>query len=430
MLDKFLKIIKKILPQKWQWLLEHEGLKRYSANISWLFLGQFFSLAVSFFIGAWIARYLGPANYGTISYIVAFVGIFGFIADLGITNTINRELIKTPEKSDELLGVGFILRIIGGLAAFSLILFSTLFLKTTVLIKVLIILYSTIFIFQAFGIIAVFFQAKVKSKHNVYAQTLAIIMSSFLKVILILLGKGIIWLTIIYTLDVIWQSVFYIFVYYRQGFNIWHWKFNKTIAKSIWHDSWPLMLSAAAAYIYLRIDQVLIGQMLDIKAVGFYAAAVKIAEIIYFIPTIICTSLFPAIINAKKTNAELYHQRLSKLYKLMLATAIFISVPLTIFSHWIIVFLFGSAYALSAQILSIYTWSSIGVFLGIAMTQYLMAENLTKIIFISTVTAMITNIALNLILIPRIGLNGAAYATLISYFVVPLMVFLYNKFKK
>ena len=430
MIHSLVQTIKKVTPTKWQWVFAHEGVKRYAKNTGWMFGGQFFSLFVSFFVGTWVARYLGPTNFGTVSYILAFVGMFGFIADLGITSTINRELVKNPDQRDELLGVGFGLKILGGSAAFIITVIGALFLSTTPLIKILVIVYSTIFISQAFNIIIVFFQAKVASQYYVYAQISAIITSSFLKIILILLGKGIIWLIVIYTLDLVWQAIGYVHIYHKLGFHMRQWKFRADLAKKIWHDSWPLMLSSAAAYIYLRIDQVLIGHMLDTKAVGYYAAAVKIAEIIYFIPGIICASLFPAIINAKKTSALLYHQRLVRLYLLLFLSAIAISLPLSLLSHWVITLLFGESFAPAAQILTIYTWSSVGLFLGTAMSQYLMAENLTKVIFAANIIAMVTNIILNLVLIPKIGLSGAALATLISYFVMPIIVFLHHKFRQ
>ena len=126
MVNKLFNLIKKITPTKWHWALEHDGYKRYFANMSWMFFGQMFSLLVSFFIGAWVARYLGPENYGVLSYSIAFVGIFGFIASLGVDGILNRDLIETPERRDELLGTAFRLKLIGGTIAFCLAVASVL----------------------------------------------------------------------------------------------------------------------------------------------------------------------------------------------------------------------------------------------------------------------------------------------------------------
>lgn len=422
--------IKEITPNNLKQLFKHQGFKRYFKNTGWMFFGQMFSLLVSFFIGAWIARYLGPENYGTISYTIAFVGIFGFISNLGVDSIVNRELIKYPEKTNSFMGTGFIMKLSGGLLAFLLTIVCSLYSNTSHTLNILIALYATTLFIQSYNIISIFFQARVQSKYNVQSQIFGIIISSILKIILILTGGGIYWLIIIYIFDIIWQILGYVIIYNKQGFRINQWQFDKTLAKTLIKDSWPLILSSAASYIYLRIDQVMIGQIMDIKTVGLYAAAVKISEIIYFIPAIICTSLFPAIINAKETNEELYKKRLHHLYWLMLISAFLISLLISLSAKWIINLLFGSAYYPAASILAIYTWSSIGLFLGTAINQYLMAENMTRFIFITNLIAMVINIVLNFILIPKIGMSGAAIATLVSYLIIPISAGLLIRNKK
>lgn len=422
--------IKEIAPENLKQLSKHQGFKRYSKNTGWMFFGQIFSLLISFFIGAWIARYLGPENYGKISYILAFAGIFAFISDLGVSNIISREIIKNPSQKNIILGTGFRLRIIGGLIACFLTTISSLFINTEPLIKILIMFYSIIFILQISNVIVSFFQAEAKIKYVTYAQTIATIISAILKISLIIFHGGIIWLTLIYVLDLIWQGLGYIYYYKRQNFKISEWKYDKKLAKIFWRDSWPLMLSSAAAFIYIRIDQVMIGQMLNNSTVGIYAAAVKISEIIYFIPGVICTSLFPAIVNAKKTDEKIYKKRLQHLYWLMLISAIIISLPISLLSKFIIQILFGADYSQAAPILTIYTWSSIGLFLGTAINQYLMTENMTRFIFIINLIAMIINMGLNFILIPKIGMSGAAVATLVSYLIIPISAWLIIKKKK
>jgi len=420
MLDKIFQKLERYVPAKYRWILNHDGFKRYFANTGWMFAGQMFSLLISFFIGAWLARYLGPENYGVLSYAVAFVGLFGFIASLGVDGILNRELVKYPEKRDELLGTTFRLKLIGGTIALVLCIISAFIFKTTSLIRLLIILFSFTFILQAINVISTYFQAEVKSKNNVKALFIATIISSLLKVAVILLDKGVIWIVIVYVLDFVWQGIWFARAYNQFGLKIRNWKFNKELSKKILKNSWPLMLSSAAVLIYLRIDQVMIGAMMGNYEVGLYAAAVKLVEVWYFVPGIICASLFPAIINAKKTSVEMYRRRLNNLYILMAAISILMAIPITILAKPIIYILFGNGYLESVNILRIYIWSSVGLFLSIAVSQYLMSENSVKTIFWLNFLAMLTNIILNLIFIPAFGLLGAAWATLISYFIVPL----------
>jgi len=427
MIDATLDKINKIVPLKWRWILEHGGFRKYFKNTGWMFFGQMFSLLVSFFIGAWIARYLGPENYGLVSYVVAFVGLFSFISSLGIDFILNRELIRHPENRDELLGTGFRLKLFGGTIAFAISVFFSLFFNNDNLTRALLVIFSLSFILQAPLVINIFFQSQVRAKENFKAQLGGSVISSILKIILILSGGGVIWLIIIYTAESIWQSIFLYRAYQSLKLKIVTWHFNKILASSILKDSWPLMLSSAATFIYLRIDQVMIGALMGKEAVGIYAAGVKITEIFYFVPGVIGASLFPAIVNAKKISQHLYERRLMFFYGFLFLLSLFIVVPVALLSQPIIYFLFGSQYLESVSILRIYIWSSTGLFVSSGLTYYFMAENKTKTIFKMYFLAMLSNVILNLLLIPKYGLIGAAWATLVAYS-VPL-IWLY-KIKK
>lgn len=417
-------LIRKLLPFKYHYILEHTGFKRYFLNTGWMFMGQFLSLVVAFFIGAWIARYLGPSQYGIFQYAIAFVSLFSVVANLGIDVILNRELVKQPERRDELLGTGFRLKLIGGVITILLILIATFLINFDALTRLLIIIYSFSFVLHAINVIGIYFQAKVEAKNNVKAHLFTTIASSILKVLFIMLALPLFYLIIIYTLDSLWQAIGLYYTYKRKKLKLTSWRFNSKLALSLFKDSWPLILANAAAFIYLRIDQVMIEYFLDQTAVGLYAAAVKFAEVWYFIPGIICASLFPAIINSKISNTIVYKQRLKHLYILMLVVAVLIAIPTTFLAPIFVPAIFGAEYLLSVPILQIYIWSGLGLFLGWAINQYLISENRAKLLFKINAIAMVTNITLNLILIPIIGLNGAAWTTLLSYMILPVVILL------
>ena len=427
MIDKLFLTINKIVPERWKWILEHAGFKKYFANTGWMFIGQMFSLVVSFFIGAWLARYLGPENYGIISYSVAFVGLFTFIAYLGIHNILLRDLAKNPEKKDELMGTGFGLLLAGSITAFILILISALLFESSNFVRGLIILYASTFLWSAFGIISVYFQSTVQAKKNVQATVISALVASILKVILILTGQGIIWLMAIFVVESLALLALYIFNYLKSGYKFSTWKFDVRLAKQILSGAWLLALAAAAGYIFLRVDQVMIRHFLDETAVGLYSAAIKLVEIWYFIPGIICGSLLPAIINARKVSQEKFFSRLRKLYFLLGGMAVVIALLLSAFAPIIVNFLFGNAYFESIGILRIYVWSGVGFFLNAGFYQYFLAENRLKTIFYFYLFLMVLNIALNFILISKFGITGAAWATMISYSVGALAILIGNK---
>ncbi|MFA7119578.1 MAG: flippase, partial [Sphaerochaetaceae bacterium] len=387
--------------------------------------GQIFSLLISFFIGAWIARYFGPEKYGLVNYVLSFVGLFTFIVALGTDGVLNRELVNYPKKRDELLGTSFWLRLFGGLLAFLItVIGAYLFGEKNNFWRILIVLYSLSFFLQAPYVISNYFFSIVQAKKSVQAQFYVTLISSALKICLILLGGSILWLILIYTIDCLWQSIFLFLLYRSQNLKVTDWRFQPRLAHQFWLDSWPLMLSSAAYFIYLRIDQVMVGRIMDESSVGIYAAAVRVTEILYFIPNIICGSLFPAIIKARQVGQEFFINRLKYLYLLLGSTGLIVAVLVSILAEPLIAIIFGPAYSSSASVLKIYVWSSIGLFLGLGINQQLTAENKTKTVFCINLIAMIINVSLNLVLIPVMGLLGAAVATLISYCVIPVIVFI------
>jgi O-antigen/teichoic acid export membrane protein len=399
------------IKEKWH----HAGFQKYLQNTGWMFFGRFFTLGVSFFIGIYIARYLGPSNYGLLSYVTSFVGLFAFLTSFGIDSIVSREIIKDHNKKDELIGTAFYLKIIGSLLAITTV-FIVSFLTTKDIFTLgLIWIFSLTFIPQAFNIIEIYFQSQVLSKKVVIAQIISNIISACLKITVIFLGKGIFWLMLIFIIEASIYALILLFSFRKFGNHIRNWRFNFPLAKSLLKDSWPLMLSIVAVGIYMKIDQVMIKNMLGNEQVGIYAVAVKLSEVWYIIPAIICTSLFPSIVQSMNTDEELFRKRMKKLYSLMFWISFLIAIFITGFASLIINILFGSAYAGAVTSLQIHVWSGISVFWGIAMGQYLLACNLTKISFFTTLFGAITNIILNIIFIPNIGINGAAIATLISY---------------
>ena len=411
------------IKEKWQ----HAGFQRYFKNTGWMFFGRFFTLGISFFVGIYIARYLGPANYGLLSYVTSFVGLFGFLASFGIDNIVSREIINDHDKKDEIIGTGFYIKIVGSLMAIVSVLTISFFTTKDIFTLGLIWIFSLNFIPQSFNILETYFQSQVLSKKVVIAQVVANIISTALKIICIIFNKGIFWLTLIYIIETSIYALVLLFSFRKFGNHIRKWKFNANLAKSILRDSWPLMLSAVAISIYMKIDQVMIKNMLGNEQAGIYAVAVKLSEVWYFIPSAICISVFPAIVKAMNTSKELFENRLKKLYSLMFWISFIIASFTTIFSYQIIKILFGTPYLGAVATLQIYVWAGISISLGIAAGQYIITNNLTKIGFLNTILGAILNVGLNLILIPEIGIRGAAIATVISYTIATFGIFFFRK---
>ncbi len=404
-----------------------QSFKKYFRNTSWLFTEKILKLIIGFLINIYIIRYLGPSQFGLLSYAISFVGLFAAFATLGLDNITVRELVISPDKKDEILGSTFFLKIFGAILSILLIWLTTILISETSYNKLLILIIAFSTIFQSFNVIDLYFQSKVLSRFTVYVQVSTLFISSTLKFLLVIFNFPLLYFAIVMLVETALIAAGFNVVFKINHQLILKWQFVNSRAKQLLKNSWPLILSGLVIAIYVKIDQVIIKNMMTDKDVGYYAAAVRIAEAWYFIPTAISTSVFPAIINAKKISEKLYLSRLQKLYDILAWVAICISIPITIFSKDIIKFLLGPDFIQSASVLTIYIWAGVAVFLGVASSQYLINENLTKISFLRTFIGMVFNVVLNLILIPKMGIIGSALATLISYSVATFTIGLTKK---
>jgi PST family polysaccharide transporter len=180
-------------------------------------------------------------------------------------------------------------------------------------------------------------------------------------------------------------------------------------------EAWPLMFANLAVIIYLRIDEVMLRHLTDAKTVGVYAAAVKLSELCYFVPTAMAVSVLPALLRARENDPAVYAERQQQYYDLSATLAYVLSVPVALAAPWIVRLAYGAEFAGAAPILSVHIWASVFVFLGVARGQWLVNEGLQKFYLAATLCGAVVNVVLNFVLIPRWGGLGAAYATVVSY---------------
>jgi len=403
------------------------GLKKHFVNITWSFAGRIISSAIGFFAGILVVRFLGPSKYGLLSYVVSFVGLFSFIASLGIDSILYRDLIKFPEKRDQLLGTAFFLKLIGASFSILLMVVISLFLNNDIYTTLLVLIIGLSLLFQSFNVISSYFQSIVLSKFPVIVLLLTGVFLSIFKILLVLFGVPLIWFAVIFLLEGVITASGFVLIYFKNHFSIFDWKVNFSIGRELFMNAWPLIFSSAFALIYSRIDQVFIKHMLNDTAVGIYDAAVRLSEIWYLVPAIIAGSLFPAIVNAKKISEESYKNRIAKLYSLLIYLSFIMIIPLFILSDRVILLLYGNEFILSAAVIRIYVWTGVSASVGTVMNYYLINENFIKLSLLFNLVGMLSNVILNIIFIPLYGATGAALATLISYSLVPIVIFFFKK---
>lgn len=390
-------------------------LRKVIRNTGWMLFDKIFRQGAVFCLNIWIMRYLGPDKFGLLSYATAFVSLFLAVANLGLFGIVTRDLVKYPESRNEILGTALLLKVVGGLSVVLLAVTAIHFLRPGDTFSLyLIVIVSSGMIFQAFEVFDFWFLSQLQSKNSFWANLPGFVLIFLVKIVLVVTGAPLSAFAWAAFFEIVLAAMGFLFMYHKTTGELLRLNFSLAWAKMLLRDSFPLIFAGLMMMIYTRVDQVMLGQMTGDGSVGIYSAAAKIAEFWYVFPTMLLQSLYPGIIAAKNNNSSVYNNYLQRLFDSMAVSAWLFALPLCLFANSVITLLYGKAYAGAEAVLSVYVMSGIFVMVGHVREYWVTVENITRLSLYSTSLGALVNIILNLILIPRFGAVGAAYATLLA----------------
>ena len=403
--------------------------KKFS-NTGWLVCGRAVALVSGFFVLVLLARYLEPNEFGQFNYSLSFVALFGVLSSLGLHDVIVRNLVNNPSETNLILGSAFLLRMIGSVSAFTLsLVFIVLMRPGDSMVFTMVGILSFAFFFKSFvEIVKTYFESKVKSKYVVIIESSIYIIMSSVKIILILNNISLlvfVWIICLESL-VLGIGLFYLYCKCTQTPLV-QWSTNRRYLKKMFYSALPLALSALALVIHTRIDQVMLGQMLDDQSVGVYAAAVRLSEAWLFVPLAVIASFFPDIMKAKQQSHSMYQAKLQHLYNLVVLIALLCILPIVLLSNWGVHILYGASYVQAADLLRVLAWAGIFSALITVSGRWFVNEGLEYLTLQRNLIGAAVNICLNYILIPRYGHMGAAWSTIVVVVVVGLLADAFSK---
>lgn len=400
----------------WRSIADRPNLAKIVHNIGWLVAGRLSQLSVGVIVTVWIARYLGPAQFGVIGFALALVGLASSLGNLGLNSIVVRDVLRDPDRAHVTLGTAAALQVLSGTVTFAFLVGLACFLRPDDRVARLVMIIVALPVILKPSVIAKsWFESQVESKYAVWVDNGVFLLISAAKIALILTGAPLLDFAWAYAAQTGLAAIGMIVMFGRRGVPLHRLRAVAGRAGALLRDSWPLIVSGVAVAAYMRIDMVMLGQMLGDRAVGIYGAATRISEVWYFVPMAIAGSVFPAILGAKETSEELYYRRLQQLCDLMVVIAIAVAIPMTFFSDWVVSVLFGRAYAQAGPVLAVHVWAALFVFLGIASGRWVVAENRQMLSLQRTTAGAVVNIVLNYLFIPKYGVIAAAWATVASY---------------
>lgn len=410
-------------------MLKSEGARKYLANTSWMFVEKVVRLGVVMVTTIFTTRYLGDQLFGQLSYASGYVGLFFALTSMGLDEIVVRDLVRKPERRDDILGTAAMLKLFGALL---LVVLTTVvgFLKgmdTETLMLVAIIAVAELL--KPFVVVEYWFQAQVQAKTSSLVLIAQALISAGYKFFLIGIEAPLSWFAWSYVVEMLVMSGGYLWAYERSGATWRTWKYSKDLLKELLQQSWPLIIFGIALYVQAKIDQVMIGDILTrtkgqasaFKEVGQYSVALKMIEALGFLPVIVQKSLAPAITRAKLESREKYEDRLLNQYRLMFLMFLVTAVPLFLLARPVIVLFFGPEFEPAGVLLGWFSIRLLFTNMGMGKASFITNESLFKYSLITAVVGASLNIAINYLLIPTMGSFGSIWASVIS-FTVSLML--------
>lgn len=386
---------------------------KVAQNVGWLIGGKIAQMALSLFVGVLSARYLGPSNYGLISYSNALIAFFMSLCTLGINSVIVKELIDHPEEQGEALGTAIFLRVVSSfLSAVMAVTVSFVADYGQWETVAVVALSSVSLVFHALDTINYWFQAQYKSKVTAIAGFIAYFVTAAYRIVLLILGKSVMWFAFATSVDYIALGTVLLIAYKRSGGSKLAISFAK--GKTILSKSYHYILSGLMVSIYGHTDKFMLKHMLDEAQVGYYATATALCGMWTFVLSAIIDSAYPSIVGAFKQSKELFDKRNRQLYAIVFYVSVVVSVAFTLLGHIAIKILYGDAYMPATGPLRVITWYTAFSFLGVARNAWVVCNDKQKYIKYMYIPAIIINVGLNYLMIPVWDATGAAAASLIT----------------
>jgi len=394
-------------------------------NAGWIMTGRIVQMICAFFVSILTARFLGPSNHGLINYGTAYTTFFYSICTLGLNSVLVKALIDDPDKEGEALGTSIIMQFISSILS-SLVIIGIVSVvdKDEPLTITVTALCTVGMLFRVFEVLRCWFQAHLLSKYSAITSTIAYVLTSLYRVVLLIRGANVMWFAMATALDYFVIAVFLLVFYIKQNGSKLCFSYIK--AKKLLKMSAPFILSGLMVAIYGTTDRLMLKHMLNESSVGYYSTAVSLCNVWVFVLSAIIDSMYPVIMKTRITDIKRYEQYNRMLYSIVFYVSICVSVLFVLFGKTAIRILYGESYLPAAAPLRVITWYVAFSYLGVARNAWIVGENLQRYNTPIYVGAALTNIVLNLLLIPLWQESGAAAASLITQistiFVFPLFI--------
>jgi O-antigen/teichoic acid export membrane protein len=398
------------------------GLMSHIINGGWMIAEQGLRLLAAVVLSIWLARMLGPASYGELSYALSFASIFAVVATLGLNRTLVRELVSCGDKPlerERLMTTAFAMRVLASVASY--ILCVVIAWSTAQQHFVLIALVAGGFLFGAADCAELYFQSINRAHAVAKVRSVAFLLVTAVRVGLLVVEADVWAFALLAMLEHATAALALRLLYRARQHSDLHVRADWSLAARMVRESWPEIAASFVGMLFMRLDQIMLEQFATARDLGVYAAASKLSEAWHFVPAAIVAVVFPAIVKLRESASPLFLDQLQLLMTSLCAVSYAAALIATIFARYAVESAFGSAYAQSGMILIVHVWGGVFIALGLASGAWMVAQRMAWLNLCRNLSGLAVQLVLSGILIPRFGALGAAYSTLVALAVAYLL---------
>ncbi|MCS5449773.1 flippase [Enterobacter huaxiensis] len=380
----------------------------YIKNAGWIFAEKFVRIIVGFILFALVSRVLGPADFGLLSYYQTIATMLLAITSLGFDNVLINKF-QTKINHNIIFATAFWSRVIFSIIVIFIFMIGMAFESNLLRNKIVLIICLVSLIFQAQNTYFSYYQSQLKAFLITKVSLVSLTLSAALKIVLLYQKQDIIWFAISYSFDFFVSFVALILVSYKNKYvSLKFTYFKLEMLKQLLKESWPIIASSVIIVLYTRLDQLMIMRMLGAESVAVFSVAIRIAEAYVFIPAALVTSYYPLIArDPSKDNVRFY-------FDIVYFSSFCVGLVIAIAAYFFIPIMFGQQYVESYNVMLILLFGTTFAVFGSACTNLMIIYGLSYLRLVRAIFGLVINFALNIFLIPRFGILGAAVASLFS----------------
>lgn len=382
----------------------------------WIGVDRVFRLFLSLGVMSLFARYIGPVDFGALSYALTIVLLLAPVASLALETQVTRDLSAEPHRRHEILGTYGLLRLVTSILALGVATSSVVFVPAASTHQWIVLSVSWLLVVQPLESIELWFQSQRDVRNAVLARICSLSFGAMLKLGLVLAGASFPWFVGATVLDGVLLSAALLVAYQATGESITRWTWSPVQARLYLSLAWPLMGAALLSSLFFRLEQFWVMESYEgTETAGAYYAALRIGDFGLVMGSSLAALIMPVLARRAATRCDSYVDTQRATFEIMTLAGYALAIAMTLLAIPATSFLLGPAYRETGPILMVRAWIMPFVFSGLARSQMIILRGGLRSQAVSSALSLAVICLGTQPLLAILGAPGAALTLVIGF---------------